>query len=65
MFISGYTQKYYYIGMSVYIASDDCDSDTVDKAEEVLKMLGEVVRVSKENYLDMATAVSGSGPAVS
>jgi len=51
--------------MSVYIASDECNEDTVIAAEEVLKLLGETVRVTKENYLDMATAVSGSGPAVS
>ena len=35
----------------------------MDKARVLLKSIGEQIEVKDESYLDMATAVSGSGPA--
>ncbi len=50
-------------GMSVWTASASVDRDKVDITKSVLATLGEEVYVPDEKYIDMATALSASGPA--
>ena len=50
-------------GMSVWTATPQTPSDACDNAARLLATLGREWRVDSEDYLDMATAVSGSGPA--
>lgn len=50
-------------GMSAWFASESVDADAQALAEQMLAALGETLRVPSEPYLDVATAVSGSGPA--
>ena len=50
-------------GITVWTASPQTPVDVKDKARVLLESFGEEVEVSDESYLDMATAVSGSGPA--
>jgi pyrroline-5-carboxylate reductase len=37
--------------------------DILAKSKEILRTLGDELFVADENYVDMATAISGSGPA--
>ena len=48
--------------MTVWMATDAVPADGLEAAAKLLRALGREVRVSDEKYLDMATAVSGSGP---
>jgi pyrroline-5-carboxylate reductase len=50
-------------GMSVWTASEDVPPAGREAARKLLKTLGEELYVSQEKYLDVATALSGSGPA--
>jgi pyrroline-5-carboxylate reductase len=50
-------------GITVWMATPDVDTHQRQQAEMILRALGEVVYVDKEDYLDMATALSGTGPA--
>lgn len=50
-------------GVSVWIASDQVAQDARDVARSVVQTLGEEVYVEDEKYLEMATALSASGPA--
>jgi pyrroline-5-carboxylate reductase len=50
-------------GMSVWMATDAVPEATREAAKALLGVLGVEWYVSDEHYLDMATAVSGSGPA--
>ena len=50
-------------GMSVWTATDDVTETQHNQAKAILAALGEEVYVDKEDYLDMATALSGTGPA--
>ncbi len=50
-------------GMSLWIASDEVSADMRQTARSILRTLGEEIEVHEEKYLDMATALSGSGPA--
>ena len=50
-------------GMTVWTASRDLAADKYDMARMILASLGEELYFKDEKYLDMATAVSGSGPA--
>ncbi len=50
-------------GMSVWTATDDVPTDARDAAQALLRVLGKEWYVADERYLDMATALSGSGPA--
>ena len=50
-------------GITVWTASPQSPADSVDKARLMLAAMGEQISVSDESYLDMATAISGSGPA--
>lgn len=49
-------------GISVWTATDAVDADGRERAKQVLSVLGTEVFVADEKYLDMATAVNGSGP---
>ncbi|MQF83042.1 pyrroline-5-carboxylate reductase [SAR202 cluster bacterium AD-802-E10_MRT_200m] len=50
-------------GMSVWIATPEIKSQDLETIGELLGVLGQEIRVEDEKILDMATAVSGSGPA--
>lgn len=50
-------------GVSVWIASDQVDEDGRKRARSVVQTLGEEVCVDDEKYVEMATALSASGPA--
>lgn len=52
-------------GMTVWTTTPETPKDAMDKAKLLLSKFGDEVYVTDESYLDMATAVSGSGPAVS
>ena len=50
-------------GITVWIASASVNDSQKETARTVLGALGEEINVDDENYLDMATALSGTGPA--
>jgi pyrroline-5-carboxylate reductase len=50
-------------GMAVWIATESVSPLQREQAQTILQALGEEVYVGDEKYLDMATALSGSGPA--
>lgn len=50
-------------GITVWTTSSSVTQAQSDVARQILSALGEEVFVEEENYLDMATALSGSGPA--
>ena len=50
-------------GITVWVASDAVSASQKEQAQKILSALGEDVFVEDEYYLDMATALSGSGPA--
>jgi len=50
-------------GMTVWARSAQTSDDQQAQAQAILAALGEEVFVEDENYLDMATALSGTGPA--
>jgi len=50
-------------GISVWIASSEVSAQQKKMAESILSSLGQQIQVTEEKYLDMATALSGSGPA--
>ena len=50
-------------GITVWVASDAVTESQKEQAQKILSALGEDVFVEDEYYLDMATALSGSGPA--
>ncbi len=50
-------------GMSVWTATKPVPKQVVEQVKVILKTLGEEIYVKEEKYVDMATAVSGSGPA--
>ena len=50
-------------GITVWIASPSVSELQKETARTILGALGEEVNVDDENYLDMATALSGTGPA--
>ena len=51
-------------GMTVWTATKETPKELVDQARLLLSAIGDQIEVKDESYLDMATAVSGSGPAV-
>jgi pyrroline-5-carboxylate reductase len=51
--------------MTVWHATKSCSDSVVDRIEIVFEQMGQQARVTDETFLDMATAVSGTGPAVS
>jgi len=50
-------------GISVWTATGQVSLPQMEQAREIIRALGEQVHVEDEEYLDMATALSGSGPA--
>ncbi len=50
-------------GISVWTCTDDVTEKQREHAIAILQAMGEEVFVEDEHYLDMATALSGSGPA--
>jgi pyrroline-5-carboxylate reductase len=50
-------------GITVWTASDGVTDVQLEMTRQVLGALGEQIFVEEENYLDMATALSGTGPA--
>jgi pyrroline-5-carboxylate reductase len=50
-------------GVTVWTASSTVTTEQNCHTHEILSALGEEIFVEEENYLDMATALSGSGPA--
>ncbi|MCK4353876.1 MAG: pyrroline-5-carboxylate reductase [Dehalococcoidia bacterium] len=50
-------------GMVVWVATAEVNPKQKEMAQSVLGALGEEIYVDDEKYLDMATALSGSGPA--
>jgi pyrroline-5-carboxylate reductase len=50
-------------GITVWTASKETSEAQRTVASQILEALGEAVYVEQENYLDMATALSGTGPA--
>jgi pyrroline-5-carboxylate reductase len=50
-------------GISVWAASKETSDEQREMARRILGALGEEVFVEDEGYLDMATALSGTGPA--
>ena len=50
-------------GITVWTASPDVAPEQTKQAELLLGALGEKIHVGDERFLDMATALSGSGPA--
>lgn len=50
------------MGVTAWFATPEVDATQREQAAAVLRSLGEVVEVSAEHYIDMATGLSGSGP---
>jgi pyrroline-5-carboxylate reductase len=50
-------------GMTVWTTASEVSERQKNMAQSILAALGEELYVSAEKYIDMATAVSGSGPA--
>jgi pyrroline-5-carboxylate reductase len=50
-------------GMSVWTATEEVDETQRQQTQAILAALGEELYVDQENYMDMATALSGTGPA--
>jgi len=51
------------MGMTVWIATESVTEEQKKLAASILGTMGMEILVSDEKYLDMATAISGSGPA--
>jgi pyrroline-5-carboxylate reductase len=49
-------------GISVWTATPDVDQDQLNQTRTILQALGKEIYVNDEKFLDMATAVSGTGP---
>ncbi len=50
-------------GITVWIASDDVSEKQLSQAQILMQTLGKEIHVTDEDFLNMATAVSGTGPA--
>lgn len=50
-------------GITVWTAAPQVSEEQREEARQILKALGEEIFVEEESYLDMATALSGTGPA--
>jgi pyrroline-5-carboxylate reductase len=51
------------MGITVWTTTEEVSQTQKDSAIDLFKALGEEVFVDDESYMDMATAVSGTGPA--
>ncbi len=50
-------------GITAWLGTDNVSDEGLAMARTLLESLGETIQVPAEHYMDMATAVSGSGPA--
>lgn len=50
-------------GMSVWIATPAVSEEQKAQVQAILQALGQEIEVHEERYVDMATAINGSGPA--
>ncbi len=50
-------------GISMWISSKSFPEESIDAVQTLLASMGQEIRVKDESALDMATAISGSGPA--
>jgi pyrroline-5-carboxylate reductase len=50
-------------GITVWTSTESVTSTQKEQARDILGALGEEIYVEEEDYLDMATALSGTGPA--
>jgi len=50
-------------GITVWCSTDNMEEGAQKQVRDLLRCIGEEVYVEDENFLDMATAISGSGPA--
>ncbi len=50
-------------GMTLWLCDPSVSEDAATQAEAILSTLGDQMRVDRESYIDMATALSASGPA--
>ncbi len=50
-------------GISIWTAPEGLPEDLKERAASILSALGKQIYVKEEQYIDMATAVSGGGPA--
>jgi pyrroline-5-carboxylate reductase len=50
-------------GITVWTAAEEVSDEQREMARQILKALGEEIFVEEESYLNMATALSGTGPA--
>ncbi len=50
-------------GITVWVASKSVRDDQIELARNILTAMGQEVLADEEDYLDMATALSGTGPA--
>jgi pyrroline-5-carboxylate reductase len=50
------------LGITVWTATDEVSAEHKEQARAILGSLGDEIFVDQESYLDMATALSGSGP---
>ena len=50
-------------GMTVWIATDETSEEQRGQVQAILQAMGHAIQVHEEKELDMATAVSGTGPA--
>ena len=50
-------------GMTVWTATAEVNQKQKEMAQSILAALGKEIHVNSERYIDMATALSGSGPA--
>ena len=50
-------------GMTLWLCAPSVSEDAASHAEAILTTLGDQMRVDREAYIDMATALSASGPA--
>jgi len=51
-------------GMTVWAAPQNTDDADAERIDQILRVMGGVVRVIDEAHVDMATAVNGTGPAI-
>jgi pyrroline-5-carboxylate reductase len=51
------------MGITVWVKTPQVSDEKKEMASEIIQTLGDEVFVEDESYLDMATALSGSGPA--
>ena len=50
------------MGVTAWTATGEVDREQRDRAKAILGALGEEIEVEAESYVDMATALSGTGP---